>query len=874
MLCRLSNFTTILGLSLCLNFTYLPSALSQGSESDEKRQDETVIVTGTYLSVDQDTIASPVDVIDRRSIEASGAATVNDLLKNLESNVGAEFNADIFTQNTSGGTSQVNLRGLGLSSTLTLVNGRRMTLSGAYANDGSTFVDINTVPLIAVERVDVVKDGSSALYGSDAVAGVVDFITRRDFEGLELSSGYQTTTNDRQTDKDISLLWGWHGEKIKTMLALSYFDRSPLAADKREYTKGTGISVLGNPGAFVPMGAIDPSSPYAALDGLAPGMPIRDAGCEAGGGVIPDGSDAYFGTCSTDYIKFFNLISEEERKQALFTVDLDVDENWSMFGEMTYAKMEQKQRATPSFPNLTFPIIPATNIGNLPGNGGFGTPVVFLGRALDESAPASMNDRESETFRVLAVVNNKINERWKWESAYNYSFNNYYFGGPDILIDRFNAALNGQGGPDNDEYFNPFSSAIFTPELANSQSVIDDFTSLSEREIKTSLHTWDAVLIGSLFDMEAGPVESAFGVQYRRESNRQTLDANSNAQNFVFVVGSSNSSDDRDVYSMFTEFMFPVTADVNVQLAGRFEEYGGHVGNSFDPKIGVRWNITPELSLRTSASTAFRAPSLHQTSSNTIALQEIENAFIPIVTDGSSDLKPETAKIFNLGFVYNPLSEVRASIDYWRYDYNDIIIKENAEGIYENDPNDPRIVRDPTINQITRINLNYINASSVITDGVDLSVEYRTVTDYGQFYVTNSTSYVNRYDLKLDDGGETIRAVGSRNFLNMARSLPHWRSSIMLGWSNGGHEVSTTVRYTGAYKDDENNDDRIDDHLTQDFQYNYFVPVVMNVEPQLTLGVINMFDQDPPAVNTNYGFDSKLHDPRGRLVYGRITLRY
>ncbi len=872
---RIPYFMALSCSTLLMSSININQAIADTSNDTKTAVIENIIITGSYLSVQQDDIASPIDIIGREQIQASGAASLNDFLSKLTTNVGAEFNADIFTQNTSGGTSQFNLRGIGLSSTLTLLNGRRTTLSGAYANDGSTFVDINSIPMIALERIEIVKDGASALYGSDAVAGVVDFVTRQDFEGIEFSTGYQTTTDDHQIDKDISLLWGWQNDQVKSLVALSYFNRSPLEANKRAFTHGTGISALGYPASFIPLGPIDPNSPYAALDGLAPaGTPIRDANCEVAGGFIPEGANPYFGTCYNDYMQFFNLLSKEKRQQALVTLDIELTDDTSFFSEALYAKNKQSQPSSPSFPNLTFPIIPADNIGNLATNGGFGTPVIFLGSPLSVDAQPAINKRTSETLRLLMGIRQNINSHWQWESAYQYSYNDYYLGGPDTLIDRFNAALNGVGGPNNDQYYNPFSTALYIPALANSQAVIDDFTDISARKIRTSLHTWDAQITGELFNLPAGPVKTAFGIQYRNESNRQTLDQNSQDFNYAFVIGASNSNDKRNIWGLFSEVLVPVTEQLNLQLAGRFEQYSGNTDNSFTPKLGIRWNPNEEISLRGSISRAFRAPSLHQTSSNTIATENIDTTFAPIVTDGNNNLKPEEALIVNTGIVYNPSNNLTASLDYWRYDYDDIIIKENAEGIFSADPYDERIIRDPNSGAVSRVELNFINASSVLTDGVDFHLNYRMATDYGQFTFTNNTSYIKRYDLTLKTGDSPVNAVGQRNALNIARALPRWRSNFTLDWAKGDHQISTTARYIHDYKDDANNNNSIDRQITLDGQYNYLLPTTMEVEPKLSFGVINLFNQQPPAVATSFGFDTKTHDPRGRLVYLRLSFNY
>ena len=165
---------------------------------------EEVVITGSYLKGSPTDGASPIDVVDRETIEDIGATSIADITRNLSVNSGSENNSDSFTQGATQGTSNVNLRGLGLSSTLILVDGRRHTLTGATANDGSAFVNTNAIPVVALERVEVLKEGAASIYGSDAVAGVVNYIFRRDFTGTEIEISSQEADISGQTDDRVS----------------------------------------------------------------------------------------------------------------------------------------------------------------------------------------------------------------------------------------------------------------------------------------------------------------------------------------------------------------------------------------------------------------------------------------------------------------------------------------------------------------------------------------------------------------------------------------------------------------------------------------------------------------------------------------------
>jgi len=867
------NKQSALMLLICLILPFTVRAETLEGDQEPDHALERIVITGSLIPQKSTDIASPTQVLDREGIAQSGASTSNDLLRNLTINIGAEINSDPFTQSSSAGTSQINLRGLGLASTLTLINGRRSTLSGAFSIDGANFVDINNIPVSAIERVEILKDGASAIYGSDAVAGVVNFITRENFDGFELSTGHKTVDSGSYSDTDISLTWGQQDGSFSSMATLSYYDQEPMSTTERDFTVGTGVSQLGSPGAFIPLAAIDPTSPYKPFEGLAPaGTPYRDSGCAAAGGT-PD-STSPFGTCNLDYLSYSYLMAEETRSQAMATVDYQHSTQQAYFGEIWYSASESKFTTAPSFANLTFPIVPADNPGNLAVNGGFGTPVVYLGRPMGAGFPAQVNNRDSQTYRILAGIQQSLDNDWEFESAYQYSRNEFDYKGADALIDRFNAALNGMGGPNNDEYFNPFSSAYTDPALANSQMVIDDFWVAFHQKITTELHTVDATFTGDVAETSHGNIQSALGFQYRQETNKQEADENSEALNYAFVSGTQSSEGNRNVIALFSEFSIPYQDNINLQLAARAEHYGGETGTTFDPKVGLLWQATNNIQLRATLSTAFRAPSLQQESNSTVTVEQIGNEFVPIITQANPNLKPEEATIGNLGIKFSTDSGLGGSVDYWFYDYSDIIIQESAEAIFSNDPNDARISYDSNTGKVTRVDVQFVNASSIKTDGLDFNLNYSLDSGLGIFLFDSQTSWIHRYDLKETDSSTTIDAVGNRNSLNIARSLPAWRSNLSINWFINRHSTTLTTRYIDTYKDDGNSDATIEQNITHDFQYNYQLPYMARLESDINLGILNILDTEPPEVATTLGYDTKIHDPRGRMFYVRLTMRY
>lgn len=215
---------------------------------DNKETVEEVVVTGSYLKGSATDGASPVSIIGRDTIEDLGATTTADIIRNLSVDSGSENNPDSFTAGSTQGTSNVNLRGLGLSSTLVLVDGRRQTIAAGTSNDGAVFVDTNMIPTIATERVEVLKEGAASIYGSDAVAGVVNFILRRDFDGVEFNLSQQNTDMGNQTDDYMGVIAGKQMGNTNLVLAYSQLDRSPLAGTELAEYSELAVSGLGKIG--------------------------------------------------------------------------------------------------------------------------------------------------------------------------------------------------------------------------------------------------------------------------------------------------------------------------------------------------------------------------------------------------------------------------------------------------------------------------------------------------------------------------------------------------------------------------------------------------------------------------------------------------
>jgi iron complex outermembrane recepter protein len=869
-------------------------ALAQ-EQTVKESEVELIMVTGSFVRRSENFESpSPLAVIDSVAIDSIGAKNISDITQTLTINTGAQNNPDAFTQNATAGTSNINLRGLGVASTLVLLNNKRQVVNAQPTNDGLNFVDTSSlVPMIAIGRMEVVKDGASALYGSDAVAGVVNFITKQDYNGAKVTADYQDGAHGDNKEYLLQGLWGSTSENSSVLAAISYTNRSPLfISDRRLSRPQDDTSALGNPGSF-----------FVPAFG---NIPIVDPGCEAYGGTLdrraPSGTipGLEIGLCGFDFGPYYSYVADETRVNAYVKSDYDLSDNITWTTEVSFARNRAERGGAPSFPILTSPVVPANHPQNF-----LGLPMAFFGRAEGNGFEGDAANTKSDTFRFSTMLQGEL-ENGFWEASYTTGVNDFQFRVPDVLNTEFNLALNGLGGSDCNpltgtpgvgscEYFNPFSTSYSS--APNSQYVVDSFTGEEVIDSKAEMQVLEAFASFDVFDLDGGAAGLALGAQYREDKLSQDYDALANQDSFTFVIGNPDFSGKLNVYALFGELALPLTTELDVQLALRYEDYGGTIGDTLDPKIAASWRASEDFSIRASVSTSFRAPTVFLRNGGATTLQQLTDpiqqasAFAAVRTAGNEDLKPEKSTAYNLGFSFEPMDDWSIEVDYWSFSFEDLIIQENAQAVLTANPQDPtRVVRagDPLTGPLLQVNNTYVNASSLDTSGLDFVTSYKIRTDMGDFTPNINATYITQYDL-VDPQAGKVKAAGRRNFTNIGVSSPELRMNLGLNWQYEAHSANIFVRYVSSYDDDQNCANgtlsvggctdgfkKIDSHVTIDAQYNVNLGDIMGSDTSylLTVGGINITDEDPPQVFTNSGFDSKVHDPRGRQLYVRLAVEF
>ena len=854
--------------SMLLALTLLSELFATGVAAETDTVEEVIVTAKTGSRIDrQGDSPSPLSNYDTADLRDAGLKDIRGLVGVLVINAGAENNSDNLTQNYTVGTANINLRGLGVASTLVLLNGRRQVLSAVQTDDGSSFVDLAAlVPMLAIERVEILKDGAAAIYGSEAVAGVANFITRRGFEGLELQAEYRSRTNDG-SQEDISLdgvFGGAVGESGEFLVAASYLDRTSLVLADVDWLQ-PATSGFGNPGSF-------------SVPSL--GRTVADQGCSRYEGLLQELASGSV-ICRFDYGPQLTAVPNEKRLQAWGRVNWRRDDNSQLWAELGYARNDISREVSPSFPVLNTPVVPAYHPANP-----FGEDVLFQGRPYGYGHPPEINYYDHETIRFALGLEGRFSETVSWDIALVHGTNDALLNPRDVNAANFQVALRGFGGNGCEAgtsataapnvpgqggclFFNPFSSnfaapvgdALFNgPELY--EFIIGDYVG----DGKSELTTVEVNLTGDLPRYRGG---YAVGVQYRDQSLDYRYDAVARQDGWAFLIGNPDFAATDDVYAAYGEIWLPLSDRLEITGALRYENYGSGVGDTLDPKVTLLFRAMESFSVRSSYSTSFRAPSPFQTQGaqtnfTNIVDHDGSRTFAGRRTLGDPSLEPETSRAFNLGLTWRVAERWAFNADYWRYSFKDVLRKENAQAIVNAGPFDPRIERT-SAGTISIVNVAFINADRINTSGIDLAARANVATDAGLFTAWSEATWLLSYD--VTNAGVMIDALGKLNRANLGAPNQKFRATAGLTWSHEPLQVNALVRHVGGYEDDGGGS--IDSFTTMDGNIRWsFEGLLRNgTETSLTLGVANLFDADPPYVAIAGSYDPRSADPRGRRVF-------
>jgi len=834
---------------------------------------EEITVIGSYIDKESD--SNPVEVIDAAKYRNLNITNIGEISKYLNISAGSHFQT-----NTLGGVDQgmsaVTLRGLDHASTLVLLNTKRQTIAGTPSHEGEGYIDVNIIPEIALERIEILKEGATSLYGSDAVAGVVNFVTHKKFEGIKLSLGNQKTTHYDQTDKTVGLIYGKKFEDVHLVVAANVLNRSSLSSSEIPRIAEMGLSTLGNTFRVSEQDTVT-SGKYAG--DYSAGQWVADPDCETNGGVLAGPF------CKFLYGTRFNIVNDENHKKIYLNLNKIGDRfTYNLTAISSHVEVNDNPQS-PSYPALSF----MSRYIN-PGHGGspFNVPVTWFGRPLGSAFPSPYSPKDIKQYHVSNALHFDLNEFTHAEISITQSEHENFHNRPDTIDSRFEAAVLGNGGPNGDLSWNLFNPLENDPQLI-------EYLKGSEQSFKTGKLTNVDGIIKTLIR----GTDVVFGFQWSDESlkidyndlGRAEFDNSGKlikAADLLFLGGGKNVSSDRTKKAFFTEIKRTFSDNFDLKISGRYEKIGSF--SSFDPKISLRFSPLNNLTFRGSVGTSFSTPSMAQLNSSDIQLggvRDVQNGieqtntlFVRIVQVGNPDLDPATSTNANFGLIWDISENLNFAMDYWTIDYKDRLELEDAQTKLFSDPNGPDVTRNQ-FGTLIAINTTFFNEERTEVKGIDLSLSYFKETEkIGSFDL--SIKATNLFDFLTPDGEVMVNRVGRFNYAAHTHSLPRLRLNTFLDWTYGNTRYSLIGRYVDGYKNlrvipeaslANGYTNKVGSFLVFDIAA---VRLIEFKDQQLTLGIslINAFDESAPLLYNapDFSFDTRLHDPRGRLL--NFSLNY
>ena len=903
---RLQEKATVRSVRLALG---LLATLAAGQAISQEQAIQRVEVTGSAIKRIAAEGALPIQILSQETIAKTGATNVAELIQALPAMQGFTISA-ISAGTNSGGRVTASIHDIGESYTLVLLNGRRLAPQGS----GST-VNLQAIPMSAIERVEILTDGASALYGSDAIAGVVNFILKRNQQGGDIEANYNTPTESRSGDtKYVSASFGFGDLETRgfnVLAAYRHDDQSQIKSTERAFAKTAYIpfDFRGNhyiydrtSTATIPANVTAtfnnniPSvgfSPYLKKNGNCPDM-----------NFVSLNNTATTQNCAFDFVQTVEVVPENKRDSLFLKGTLNVSDNLQLFSDFAFSRFDITARIAPNtapftiaansamFTQYVAPYLTGQQLANVKSvSGNY--------RTYDWGTRDSRTITDSAHF-VAGAEGNFAG--WNMNSALTWSRNKIdeqYVGGyakdkefRDMLANRS---------------FDPFA-AIGGQSAATKTLIANSLFHGSIREASTTLKAADVRASHELFALSGGTAQLGVGADYRQYHYEQTpLAKDADIYNFN---ASAAYDMKRDSYGVFAEVLAPLVKDLEVTAALRYDSIDaidngiakktiGQKASKSTYKISARYQPTHAVLLRGSFGTGFKAPSMldigqplvnagFTAASYTCPIQHAEycrpgKTQYNVLSGGNENLKPETSKQFSVGIRLEPSPSLSMGLDLW-----DVTIRDAVSGISEQQAfGDPVKFRElfttytepSTGNTYWAFKSLSVNIGRQHNRGIDWDATSRYKFDWGSFTATVNGTHMlksdytlpgtdNQWTNSLDFFGVN-NAVTFRNLARFSGTLDTGKLSntIMVNYRNGYTDASASVRNTAT---NANETIRLDvpSYATLDWQGRYRFTKAIT----LRLGVKNLLDKQPPlslraSSGHQVGYDPRYADPLGRQVY-------
>jgi outer membrane receptor protein involved in Fe transport len=873
---------------------------SQAEETNAPTQLKPTVVTGSLLPTFETITAAPVDVYTIEEIERTGVDSVPELIRRLPAISGNASFGDS-RGNGGDGSAAVGLRNIPLG-TLVLINGRRIAPNQLPL---AANVDINTIPLAAIDRIEVLKDGASAIYGADALAGVVNVILRKDFTGSEFSARYGNTFDTDVSEQTYSFITGISTEKGSLLIGGSYYKNDALMSNDREVSTvnrnnpldfAFGTSGTGNPGRIGSgeLGTGGSGLFYTGPIGTTPTSPA-------------DFRDFNPATDRFVFSRFTPAYVPTEKWYIFANGNYKLLENnlLEFFAETSYARTERHNQFAPG-PIVviggatTAPgdfTIPVTNPYNV-----FGTPIDTWFYRPVELGPRT-EENTADAFRAVAGFRGKIpsacNIEWEIGTFYSEDDRFHRFG-HDINGAALLAAVN---STDPATAWNPFGNRANTPAVLKAIDL-----TIFDRAFST-LAGFDGMVRSDIYDLPGGMIKGALGGGMHVETADYQPDS---AYQAGTMTGNSQQpwKGNRRVDDAFAEvgipilgkdFHAPLLHKLEVTAAGRWDHYTDF-GDTENPKVGFRYQPfeNESVTFRGSYGTSFQAAPLADLSQNflnfpQVAVPATSPNGTPYANAGQVDqlqfgsrvignpgLKPQESDNYTIGIVLTPpqVKNLLVSVDYYRLDMKNVVFNDPQFIINKFNPGDidpatgnPYITVDANGNLVGE-EVPFLNLAAIDTDGFDVAASYGLPLDYlGKLTFNLEANYVWHWKRQASPGSTFESLLGRfSDDSALFGAMPHLKGNVGFVWEWKDFAFGTTARYVGDYRDDVTARD-VGDYWAIDMQLAYYW---RKMDAKFTVGVNDINDEAPPKAYAAFAdfYARDLYDIRQRMYYISVSKRF
>jgi outer membrane receptor protein involved in Fe transport len=875
------------------------AAAAAGDELQE------ILVVGSRIRRQDEVSSSPVQTLGEADLRINGSLSIGETLQTLPA-VGPSLNLN-GSAGTSHGTSSINLRNLGENRTLVLVNGHRW-INGAGTRGFRDFVDLNTIPQVMIERVEVLQDGATAIYGADAIAGVVNMHTYERFEGARVKAYYGISSEDDRESTGAEALLGHSFGSSNFLLALSYVDKKPVYTQDRKVSEVplNGLSTGTTEGLFRENGLAGVAGlpPFTSTVGIT-----RDPGTD--GNLI---SSWRAGVAATDV---FNRYYNNYTVGPIETASVYL-QNTTPIGDSLVFRLEAlyNERDSDQLFSAVVPFIQGSRGFTIPNNplvNPFG--ITFSGsdfrinNVFDANGQRD-NVQHVETTRIGAGLAGDFANGWAWDSFLSWGKNEATFRSVNqIHADKLALAMRacdatGIVADVSDLLAGCVPVNMFNPLTADMVEYIN-FTGLDRNETKQTDFTLNVT--GDLLEMTAGPLAFAAGYEYRKEQGLDVPDSTINSAPRVVTPYQTTTSAPRegtdgeyDLNEVYVELNVPLLSgkemaeELSLQAATRFSDYSTF-GSTTNSKLGLLWRPTENLMFRTTWAEGFRAPSIvelfegyRQTSipatdpcngggaglpgcEGVPATYTQPEPNVPASVGGNPELEPETSENLSLGLVYTPAALPGASltVDWFNIQIDNAISSYGAQNLLNlcaNTGQRCNFIEREANGEIAEVADGPINLNSAEVEGIDMVARLLTENGAGTWNFMLSASWLLDYTQKstLPDGSvEVVKKPGTSA---SREAYPRLRAMFTTQWNRGSWGANYKLRYIGKTEETVGTSTRnIGAVLYHDLSGSY----TMDNGLFLRAGVDNVLDKQPPVslTNLNINFDISTYDPVGRFMY-------